>query len=85
MEHSVLRVLSEYGPCGEYFIYTKTVMKKTGLSRIWSTAILKSLRNKGLVKYQTGLFTDYGMTAGSGYGLTNKGIKYVQDFKIKNQ
>lgn len=41
--------------------------------------ILRSLTDRGYCRYARGLFTEDGMVAGSGYGLTPNGLKYYSE------
>lgn len=40
-------------------------------------AICRDLTNRGLAQYQRGLWTEDGMPAGSGYGITRRGLAYM--------
>lgn len=39
--------------------------------------LCRSMRNRGLMRYKAGLFSEDGMVAGGGYGTTRKGRRYL--------
>lgn len=47
------------------------------LSRDMVRAICRDLTNRGFARYQRGLFTEDGIPAGSGYGITRRGLAYL--------
>ena len=81
IEMSVLKTLNEYSEDSDYgqAWYTWKIAEDTGLTKEYARVALLSLRNRGLVIWQRGLFNDDGMTAGSGYAITNQGQKYLAD------
>jgi len=52
---------------------------RTGLSREEVRKAAKTLRAKGLVLHQRGLFDDEGKTAGSGYAATKEGYELAEE------
>lgn len=46
------------------------------VTRALARALLRDLTDRGLCQYRSGLFTEEGETAGSGYGITHKGLAY---------
>lgn len=69
---------SPWGPT-EVSFHFSVIMRETGISRDYARAACRSLTDRGLLQYRTGLFTDDGMTAGAGYGLTDDGIAYLKE------
>lgn len=68
---------SAYGEEG-YGVYFRTIVTGTGLRLDQVRRSVRALARKGLVELNRGLFTDDGMIAGSGYGLTREGIRWVK-------
>ncbi|MFB9149563.1 hypothetical protein [Roseovarius ramblicola] len=42
-----------------------------------SRALRRDLTDRGLARYQRGLFSDDGLPAGAGYAITPKGLRYL--------
>lgn len=49
------------------------------ITREMARACLRNLTDRGFCRYARGLFTDDGQVAGSGYGLTEKGLAYYRE------
>lgn len=49
------------------------------ITRDMARAVLRSLTDRGYCQYRRGLFNEDGEVAGSGYGLTQKGVDYYQE------
>lgn len=66
--------------CGEYGIayYFRAFVERTGLNLTQVKRAVRGLARKGLAEYRRGLFDDDGLTAGSGYGITRKGIDFEE-------
>ena len=81
IEMSVLKILNGYSENYDYrqAYYTWEIAEDTGLTKEYARCALISLRNRGLVILYCGLFNEDGMTAGSGYAITNQGQKYLAD------
>ena len=81
IEMSVLKILNGYSENYDYrqAYYTWKIAEDTGLTKEYARCALISLRNRGLVILYCGLFNEDGMTAGSGYAITNQGQKYLAD------
>ena len=47
------------------------------VSRDVIRGVLRQMVDEGLCEYRAGLFTEEGMTAGSGYGITRKGNAWL--------
>lgn len=47
-------------------------------------ALLRDLTDRGLCHFHRGLFNDDGVPAGSGYGVTEKGLEYYQELVAEN-
>lgn len=54
------------------------IMDSTGLSRDYVRAACRALVDRGLARYQVGLFTEDGEVAGAGYGITKAGLASLQ-------
>lgn len=63
----------------ETFFSFDALSRKTGIGRDYVRAICRSLTDQGLCWYLNTLFSEDGMVAGSGYGLTRKGIERARD------
>lgn len=61
----------------ETFYSLRALVDPSLLSRDMAGAICRSLKDRGFARYQRGLFTEDGETAGSGYGITRKGLAYL--------
>jgi Mn-dependent DtxR family transcriptional regulator len=74
----ILFAINEFCPGDDYFIYTRELAEIIGIEKGWVTVGLLELRNEDLVMLQRGLMNEDGFTAGSGYGLTEKGKIMVE-------
>ena len=74
---------SEWGPT-ETFYFLRSVMAATGINRDYARAACRSLTDRGLLQYRRGLFSDDGITAGAGYGLTHEGISYLREKGVRS-
>lgn len=72
-EWKVLAVLGEGVEYDFGFWGFAGIMKQTGLDRKTVRRCCRSLRRKGLALFESGLWTDEGEPAGSGYCSTAKG------------
>ena len=81
IEMSVLKILNGYSEHSDYgqAWYTWKIAEDTGLTKEYARCALISLRNRGLVIWQRGLFSEDGQTAGSGYAISNQGQEYLAD------
>lgn len=61
-----------------YGIYFKTIVEETGLTTAQVRRSVRACARKGLVELHRGLFTDDGMIAGSGYGITLEGHTWIR-------
>ena len=79
IEMAVLKTLNECSDHSDYgqAFYTWKIAEDSGITKEYARVALLSLRNRGLVIWQSGLFNDEGKTAGSGYAITNQGQKYL--------
>ena len=64
----------DYGRKG-YAFSLAFLAQETGLHRDVVRGVCRSLTDQGLATYMKGLWTEDGMPAGSGYGITNAGAK----------
>jgi len=71
VEWRVLEILS--GGHDEWCFGLSTIAGDAGLHRELTRGALRSLRDRGLAKFQRGLMTEDGDVAGSGYGITPAG------------
>ena len=85
IEMSVLKILNEYykNSEGGQAYYTWKIAEGTGLPEEYARCALLSLRNKGMAIWARGLFDDDGMTAGSGYAITEQGQNYLAAELVK--
>ena len=58
---------------GFNFVGFRPLSERTGLDVKLTRRIVRQLSRKGLAKFQSGLWTDEGEPAGSGYGITDAG------------
>ena len=74
LERAVLAVLTDVG--GRHpdtnFVRFRYVQRETGIGKELVRAILRQLRDKGLVVYSAGLWSDGGEMAGAGYAASPK-------------
>jgi hypothetical protein len=77
-ERKVLAFLAENG--SEYFCYMgfAAIVADTKLDRKQVRRACRSLARKGLAKFSSGLWTEDGEPAGSGYGVTKDGVQMSQ-------
>lgn len=61
-----------------YGIYFKTIAEETGLPLVQVRRSVRACARKGLAEHIRGLFTDDGMVAGSGYGITPAGRTWIR-------
>jgi hypothetical protein len=72
IERAVLDSLSD---AGEERCYAfAPICQHTGLERSVVRRACRSLKRKGLARFETGLWTEDGEPRGSGYGLTRAGL-----------
>ena len=71
-------ILDELKQPYESFRYVATVAEDTGLPKDVTAAILRDMRDNGLVVYRRGLFTEDGEVAGSGYAITHVGTEHLK-------
>ena len=81
-EIKVLEVLFQHTRhSGEYCITFDYTMGDTNLSRKDVRNICRSLRGKGLAEFYSGLMTDDGEVAGSGYCISWEGYKLFESIE----
>lgn len=61
----------------ETFHSLRSLGHKTFLSRDMTRAICRDLTDRGFAQYARGLFNEDGVPAGSGYGITPRGLAYL--------
>ncbi|KIC36523.1 hypothetical protein [Leisingera sp. ANG-M7] len=54
------------------------------VSKDLARALLRDLTDRGFCHFHRGLFNDDGEPAGSGYGITEKGLEYYQELVAEN-
>ena len=59
------------------YMYFRNIAAETKLELKQVSRACRSLRKKGLAEFMRGLFSDDGMAAGSGYGATPEGEKFI--------
>lgn len=67
-----------------YGVYFSTIATETGLEVFQVRRAVRSCSRKGVTELVRGLFNDDGRVAGSGYGLTQKGIAWVKSHRALN-
>lgn len=77
IEVGILMVLEDLTSGGEYATHLRPIAERTGLPRDVISATLRHLTDRGLTRFQRGLFTEDGDPAGSGYSLTAEGLAFV--------
>lgn len=82
-EKKVLRFLAEGNgrdyDFDEIFWSFKMICEYTQLDRRMVRLACRSLARKGLSQYLSGLLDEDGLAAGSGYGISSKGMEYHKD------
>lgn len=74
IEIQVLGALRSTSTVDERFVPFSVLSKRTELTRDFVRAACRSLTDMGFAEYQSGLWTDDGEMAGSGYAITATGI-----------
>lgn len=75
-ELSCLQYMAEYGG-RDYFFNFITIMSHVDLTRAQVKRAVRSLARKGLAEFRSGLMTEDGEVAGSGYGATTEGRNFI--------
>jgi len=74
MEDWCLQYMDEMTPAGyDLWGFSLNCFATDNFTRDMARAILRRLTDKGLATFMRGLFTEDGIPAGSGYGITDKG------------
>lgn len=78
-ERKVLRALARGYNEYEDFIYSgfQSLARRTRLARKEVRRAARSLKRKGLAQFQSGLWTEDGELAGSGYACTSAGYEMI--------
>lgn len=71
-DSKVLKVLADGDPDFGHYSF-RAIQRRTGLKRSEIGRACRSLTRKGLAKFGSGLFTEDGEVAGSGYAATDAG------------
>lgn len=58
-------------------LYFRTIAERSGIEPHLVRRVVRSLARKGLAQYERGLFTEDGLTAGSGYRCTQAGHDFL--------
>lgn len=58
----------------DHYVAFKPIMERTKLARGPVRLACRSLRRRGLLAYQSGLWDDCGYPRGAGYGVTETGL-----------
>lgn len=68
---------------GEFYcwlaLYFRTIAERSGIEPHLVRRVVRSLARKGFAQYERGLFTEDGVTAGSGYRCTQAGHDFLLD------
>lgn len=76
----VLQCMEDRGTCGfDWLALHLNCFVNDWITREMARAICRDLTDNGLAFYARGLFTDDGLTAGSGYGITEKGRAWLKE------
>lgn len=65
-------------PLGETGFTFRFLIRETGLPRDIVRGFCRSLADQGLAKYMPSLWSEEGIPAGAGYGITQAGIDRIQ-------
>ncbi|WP_226552931.1 hypothetical protein [Celeribacter naphthalenivorans] len=68
---------ADFGATDTY--YSLAMITPPSMERELTRAILRQLTDKGLCKFKNGLFREDGYTGGSGYSLTDAGLRIAQE------
>jgi tRNA(Ile)-lysidine synthase TilS/MesJ len=63
----------------EFAFHLSEFVDEPWITKDMARAICRSLTDRGFAFYQSDLFSDDGMPAGSGYGITDKGAEYLAE------
>lgn len=75
----VLVYIDDHGTRGfDWLAFNLRCFTNDWITRDMASAICKSLRDRGFLTYERGLFTEDGEPAGSGYAITDAGRKYLR-------
>lgn len=80
IEIGILTTIEDLAPGPEWAIHLNPIAERTGLPRDLVSATLRYLTDRGLTRFQRGLFTEGGEPAGSGYCLTAVGLAFVTEW-----
>ncbi len=76
-ELKCLKILVKYYLQYDAGVFFDTIAKETKIAKNKVRCAVRSLARKGLVEYFTGLMDDDGFLVGSGYCVTQKGVKII--------
>lgn len=81
-DRKVLHFLSQgwesYGDDSHAFYYFRTISEETEIDIEQVRLSCRRLREKGYAEYQKGLWSADGVPAGAGYGITRKGLDFLE-------
>lgn len=63
--------------------YRLSMFEGDYITRDMARALLRNLTDRGYCRFRRGLFTEDGEVAGSGYGITGKGIEHLKELEEK--
>lgn len=90
LDQHILQSMQELSPFpldsngqAEWFFSLNTIACET-IPREMVRALCRDLTDRGLCLFRRGLFDEDGMPAGSGYGITAKGLGYLHSLQAHN-
>lgn len=79
LDRAILQYMEEMSPdCYDMCAFPLSAFVGEHITKDLAGAICRNLRNRGLVTFERGLFTDDGEVAGSGYAITKAGREYLE-------
>jgi len=79
LDWAVLQNMKELTPNGfDVWAFPLSVFVDEHITKDMAGAICRNLRNRGLVTFERGLFSEDGIVAGSGYAITKAGREYLE-------
>ena len=82
LDRHVLVYIDDHGTNGfDWLAFNLRCFTNDWITRDMASAICKSLRDRGFLTYERGLWSEDGEPAGSGYAITDKGRKYLRSIE----
>lgn len=77
--HILSRAAEAHGTDFEWFAFPLNWFANEWITKDMARALCRDLRDRGFLRFERGLFNEDGMTAGSGYRITEAGRSYLDE------